>query len=104
MKNKIVKPIEPKLECMTLDKWEALQEELKMWSYDLDTWQDDIVCSVPTEYEVILEHKQKDVWILQENRYKYDEEEEWYLEILVDIDTENECVSIYEAYLKQVRK
>lgn len=36
MKNKIVKPIEPKLECMTLDKWEALQEELKMWSYDLE--------------------------------------------------------------------
>lgn len=103
MKNKIVKPIEPKLECMTLDKWEALQEELKMWSYDLDTWQDDIVCSVPTEYEVILEHKQKDVWVLQENKYNC-EDEEWYLEILVDIDTENECVFVYEAYLKQVRK
>lgn len=103
MKNKIVKPIEPKLECMTLDKWEALQEELKMWSYDLDTWQDDIVCSVPTEYEVILEHKQKDVWVLQENRYNC-EDEEWYLEILVNIDTENECVDVYEAYLKQVRK
>ena len=103
MKNKIVKPIEPKLERMTLDKWEALQEELKMWSYDLDTWQDDVVCSVPTEYEVILEHKQKDVWVLQENKYNC-EDEEWYLEILVDIDTENECVFVYEAYLKQVRK
>ena len=101
MKNKIIK--QPELECMTLDKWEALQEELQMWSYDLDTWQDDIVCSVPTEYEVILEHKQKDVWVLQENRYNC-EDEEWYLEILVDIDTENECVSVYEAYLKQVRK
>lgn len=54
MKNRIVK----QSECMTLDKWEALQEELQMWSYDLDTWQDDIVCSVPPEYEVILEHKQ----------------------------------------------
>lgn len=103
MKDKIVKPSKPKLECMTLDKWEALQEELQMWSYDLDTWQDDIICSVPTEYEVILEHKQKDVWVLQENRYKY-AGEEWYLEILVDIDTENECVYVYEAYLKQVRK
>ena len=101
MKNKIVKQSE--LECMNLEKWEALQEELQMWSYDLDTWQDDIVCSVPTEYEVILEHKQKDVWVLQENRYKYDGKE-WYLEILVDIDNENECVSVYEAYLKQVRK
>ena len=49
MRDKIIKPSEPKLECMTLDKWEALQEELQMWSYDLDTWQDDIVCSVPTE-------------------------------------------------------
>ena len=72
MKNKIVK--QPELECMNLDKWEALQEELQMWSYDLDTWQDDIICSVPTEYEVILEHKQKDVWVLLENRYKYDGE------------------------------
>ena len=50
-----------------------------------------------------MEHKQKDVWILQENRYKYGGEE-YYLEILVNIDKENECVDVYEAYLKQVRK
>lgn len=88
---------------MNLDEWFEIQEILQLISFDLDTWQDDIITLLPTDYQVILEHKIKDIWCLSEDNPD-SVEDEYYLEILVNIDEDKDEVDVYEAYLLPKRK
>jgi len=83
---------------MNLDKWFEIQEVLKLILFDSTTWQDDIITLLPTDYQVILEHKIKDVWCLSEDN-PTSLEDEYYLEILVNIDEKNDNVDVYGAYV-----
>lgn len=83
---------------MNLDKWFEVQEVLKLIIFDSNTWQDDMISLLPTDYQVILEHKIKDVWCLSEDNID-STEDEYYLEILVNMDKDNNEVDVYGAYV-----